>query len=870
MIRFFLNFKSDGIGEIEISEPQGFSNTDFQLLQEDKRYALDVSFSGGENEFVFNDFNHEEALNNLLYYRNKFGSEALVSVKIVFDVGYTVLGDIHFESSSTDGYTYFKCKVVQDSKQAKLKRNREIKVDLFSDKDVDGNTITPITGENLLLKSKPVKQFSSWEQSKDYNKNLDAVGEPQSTYYAFNPAIQLKEYGVETSYTFFQDTEKLEDLELPRQLRSNFNIITAKQNLSNIKLKTSDFYMNINTDVDNGGDGYVNGGLFVMYGETPENAQNVVLLDYDLREYQTFTHQGELSFELPYLKRGDSIWFCFYQKVRQSAESVGPVVDKRFEAFTNIKNFNFSVEVQSIAFNTVVPSYRLYDVIQQNVKSIAGLNVIAPEMISGGNLYDQRLINGNCLRGITTRPFYITFKDIEEGLQEFNADYKLQIDNNVFIGLYKDFYANKEVAYLDTVQFDSLNLVLNPRYVINEFSYKWKGYQSQKESTLENTYDVIHGESQWFRPNSLASNKKSVEIGWVRDAFEIEFNRIKGFQEKPNTATQDDDKYYLLDTIEITDESERYFEETAVLLHSYSNGLNKLTNDGSFNWLLLGLRVSETFTILSEENAGDYEIIEITPTFLTLERISSGVGNQQDEYTTTFKYYVSSATANYKIRTNEGFEFVDNLNGSDNFANLRFSSKRNILNYYAEYLSTCNLYSKTKPFRNTYFKNNPDCRTSYQGNILREGDDFIPNNPILTPNIYEGITFICDFEEFKEFEYKIRTDGGYFRFLNHDGQVIKGYPKSIKYSNYKREMICDLEEKYEPAYMTIVKDVSGYLTINSETTVYKLKWEIDSNKLFIFDENKIPLYNGVFWHKVSINGQNAETVSQLKNWLKLL
>ena len=70
--------------------------------------------------------------------------------------------------------------------------------------------------------------------------------------------------------------------------------------------------------------------------------------------------------------------------------------------------------------------------------------------------------------------------------------------------------------------------------------------------------------------------------------------------------------------------------------------------------------------------------------------------------------------------------------------------------------------------------------------------------------------------------------------------------------------------------MTIVKDVSGYLTINNETTVYKLKWEIDLNKLFIFDENKIPLFNGVFWNKVSINGELAESVSELKNWLKLL
>lgn len=869
MIEFSLIFKSDNIGEIKINEPIGFAQTDFQLKQEDKRYARDVSFSGGENEFMFTDLRHEEALNYLLYYHNTFGTEALVSAKITFDTGYTILGDIHFETASTDGLTYFKCKVVQDSAQATLKRNKEIKVDILSNKDINGNTITPLVGENLLLKAKPIKQFSSWESLKDYSKNLDSIGEPRTTFYAFNPAIQLKEYGVENSYTFFQDTEKRLN-NYGEILRDSFKILTAKQNLSDIKLTTSDFYLNINTDVDNGGNGYVDGSLLVLYGEDILTAQLVSLLDWNLNEYESFTHNGALSFNLPFLKRGDSIWFCFYQKVRQSSESVAPLVEKRFEAFTNIKNFNFSVEVQSIAFSSVVPSYRLFDVISQNVKSISGLNTVSNDFGASGHLYNQRLINGNCLRGITTRPFYTTLKDIEEGLIEFNADYEILASNNVSIRLYKDFYPNNEVGYIDTVQFDSMNKTFNPRYVINEFGYKWKGYQSQKESTLENTYDVIHGESQWFRPNSLASNKKEVEINWTRDAFDIEFNRIKGFQEKPSTATQDDDKLYLIDTIEITDESERYFEETATLLHSYSNGINKLANDSSFNWTLLGLRVGETFTILSNENQGNYTILEITPNFLSLERTSPGVADLQGEFTTTFKYYVSSATANYTIWTDEGFEFVNGLNGGDNYVNLRFSTKRNIVNYWNQYLATCNIYKKDTALRNTFYKNNPNCETSYQGVILKEGSDFLPSNPILTPVLYEGVTFICDFEEFKEFETKVRLDGGYFRFLDNNGQVIKGYPKNMKYSTYKRELVCDLEEKYEPAYMTIERVTAGMIVINSETTVNSLKYEFDSKKLFIFDSDGIPLYNGVFWNKVSVNGAIASTIYELRDWLNLL
>jgi hypothetical protein len=406
--------------------------------------------------------------------------------------------------------------------------------------------------------------------------------------------------------------------------------------------------------------------------------------------------------------------------------------------------------------------------------------------------------------------------------------------------------------------------------VINEFGYKFNNYQSQKENTSENTFDVVHGETQWFRPDSLATNKKEVEVKWIRDAFDIEFNRRKGFEERNTTATQDDDKFFLIDTKEITDESERYFTETAILLHSCSDGLNKLSNDGSFNFQLLGLKSGEQFEIISSENQGIYELVDIQQNFITMTFIGEGVTDQTGEFTTTFKYYVSPETANYTIWTNQGFTLIDNLNNPDNYANLRFTIARNIRNYWNSYLASCNLYSKDKPIKNTFYKNNPDCATTYEGVYIKEGESFIPTNPIITPVMYEGVTFICSFEEYKEFENKLRTERGYFRFIDNEGNVVKGYPSSMKYSNYKNELVCDLEEKYEPAVMTIEKPIEGLIKINNELILNELKYKFVSNKLFIFDFNEQPYYNGVIWQNVTVNGAFATSLNELKNWLDLL
>jgi len=875
--KFYLEFLSDNYGKKLIDEPIDYDKCDFNLSQEDKRYARDISFSGGDFMLNFVKWREHE-LEKLLYYHSTFGFESKVNLIIEFsEENEIIIGQLDFKEAKTDGLTYFKCKVVQDSKQALIKRRDDIKVNLLSNETLDGEYIEPLVPENILLKAKPILQSSQWKQVSNFYYNNDAVGDKITVLYAFNPAINLTVYDIKNSFTFFSQREFFggfpsnEENEFEKIVKSNFRIINANENLRDIRIDVSKFFFNVDTDVDNGGSGYVSGGFFASWGQSLSDAQTHTFFNYQISENSNFNIENSYVLEIPYLNRGESVWLYFYQKVRQSREI--PLVTPRFEAFTSINgDMVVDVQVTSVAYNTISPSLRLYDVMKYVAKSIAGINIDAPRFQSGGEFYDQRLISGNFLRGITDKGFYITLKNLRDSLPEINADSEIDYYSKLFFGLEDDFYKNEEIAFFSSSQFDSLEKGFNPRFAINQFNYKYKSYQSQKENTKENSYDVVHGESQWALSNKMVENKKEIDIEWVRDAFEIEVNRQNGLDKSNNTATQDDDKLFCIDTIDITNEEDRVQKETEFLYHSYSTitGYNTISNDGTLNFQLLGIVAGDLLSITSNPNFGNYQVIESNTNNLILQRLSSGVASVTGQYITEFNYTISSDTASYTNRTNEGFTLINNLNNGEKYANLRFSKKRNIVNYWSKYLATCNLYHKEQGIKNTFYKNNPDALTVYEGSQIKEGEAFIPENPILSPVLYENVTLLCDKETFFNIQKDVRTKRGYFRFIDNTGTVIKGYPKNMKYMISESALVCDLEEKFESSNLTIDTSTIGIILINNETRVYDFNYKFLDKKLYIYDSNDELLYNPVYWNKVTINGALASSENELKSWLELI
>ena len=854
---FKINFISNGKGIKPISEPIGFDAVPFTFKQDNKRYGRDKFFGGdNENEFAFYRMEKHE-LENLLYDLETYGWETEDKLIIEKDGIETIIGDLDFQYAKTDQLNYFKCKVIQDSNHALLKRRNELDVNVFNDEDIDGNAITPLITENVLVKSKPITQSSSWEVPEAFNETLYAERAiNNTTHWYLNPSVNLTSFNIDDSLTFFETIKSFgED-------GTNFKIIEAQNNLRKVKINIKNLDFQVTTNTDNGGDGYTDLKLELRYGQDYSAAKKEILFTKIVRDNESFTNNNSYEFEIPYLNRGDGVWLFYYFKVRQSSNT--PFGNPRFEAFTIINSMNVDVTATSIAYNTIVPSIRLKDGVSQVVKSISGLGTNFPFADVNGEMYNQRIFNGNLLRNLTGRAFNISFQDIEKWLPEINGDYEIQNDGTVFFGKYEDFYQNKEIAVFEDVRFDTYIKYFNERYAINQFTYKYKKYQSQKENEVENTFDISHGESQWNVQNRFVENKKEVNVPFVRCAFYLDEQRRKAFDLNNNTSTQDDDTVFILDTKELN--QDLTFNETDFLQHTYNEdtGYLKLTNTGNFSFVLLGLYVGDDFRIINDDNAGVYNIKEVTERYIIIDA-GSGDVNNNGERITQFTYIVSKKTAPFISWSNEGFSYIDGIVDSENFVNLKYTIKRNIKRFYNQYLATCNLFVK-KPIKNTKYKNNGTLAMNYEGLETVEHAEFTPNNPILSGYKHD-ITVITDFNTFIDLQNK----KGFIRSFDANGHVIKLYPQEMTFKKTDEcgELKIIGEEKLETSLINI-NTADQYLKINNEYTVRKITYKIIGEKVHIMDEHGLLMYNPIFWQKLTVNHSSFESKTNLENGLKLL
>jgi len=445
---FYLDFKSDGFGKVEIDEPVGFSNTFFELKQKDKGYGRDISFAGDESNFEFWSYRNHY-IEKLLYYNHRIGFESKVDLIIEVNGIDNIVGELDFATATTDDLEYFKCKVIQNGEQQILKRRRETKVDVMSSLNVDGDAIIPLVPQNMLLRSKPIYQTSEWSQSSEETYKTLAL---QIAFPLANSIIKSE----------INDTLlPISNTDIKGKNFADMQILKAKTKLSNIVIDIK------NLQVSMFGGSFSQSGVMLKYGKDFDTATPLRLSSNAISPSGTIEYSLNKKVEIPFLNNEDSVWLYIYVLVwAYNTNGVGYTV--------KVKGTNITAKVVSVDVNSVTPSFRLIDVMRQVVKSTSGLDIIAPRFDIGGEFYDNRLFNGNFLRNITKNGFKISLEDIEKSLPELNCDYEIAHDGRIFFGIEKDFYTNIECGFFNNTQFSGMNKMANPRFTVNEFWFMYK------------------------------------------------------------------------------------------------------------------------------------------------------------------------------------------------------------------------------------------------------------------------------------------------------------------------------------------------------------------------------------------------------------
>jgi len=839
-MKFYLNFVSPNFGKIEITEPIGFDAYSFKLSQRKDGFGRDKNIGAEQIDLQFISGYFEKAneprtqpngvvINNLtmcfdeiLQAISEHGSES----KIEFFVNNFNNGLLDISESTTDNIKYFSCSIVQDTTRALIERKKDIKTDVFGFVDTFGNGQTPLAKTKILLKAKPTIEKSVFRLTNTTINILGGFGGVREN--RFNFINEILNFGIEDTLSYIPGTGQ----------RVDFAYIEAKNALSKLKL-TLDLDLTVTMTGSGGGQFLV---LKYYIGTSLPNTGSFGVTILETQTSTIFNYNDTIIVDNLNIQNGQKLWIWFEGFVDTGNATVFMQ--------TTVRASSITVEAVATSVNSVIFGVPYFDFLQQGIKSISNLQLEANE-IETGSFKDQFIFNGNLIRQKENNPLNFVFKDEMNDLKETNSDYQI-LDNKVQILQYPDFYPNIDIGAFNISPDESVFArKYNDRFKDFSLEYNYNNFEDDKDES--NTVDAVHTEAQFQHANEQVDNNLEVSINHIRDPFLIE--RMRRDALKNTTALSTDDKIVLLDCVAIPENSQGNF--TAVLKMRVVSGNIEILGTSTINWLLLGFENGNTITISGPENAGSYLVSEHEATLIKLIPINFNPIFSGDVLI-TFTYPLTGV--NFTNRTNEGFNIISGVSNPDDFANLKYTIRRNLSrDSWSSYLATINKDVPNGAIRNTYFKNNGELLTQFENEeLIKESENFkvfdlstkILNKHEITTKIAIG------FETAKQLIEDIASLKGFVRILDPNNKMYKIHPKMVDMVWRDGVMEITGEERNESDFVVIFKNET--ITINEvgyTEVISLLEWfRFTGEYLQIFDQRSIPLMNPTKFNKVILNG----------------
>lgn len=881
--KHFLRFVSLDMPDLyQISEPIGFDSAEFVVKQNDNRFSRDITYMADDKKtFTFYKQSFEkgnvEQVQNIEGYTSyyldqgvdwifetnrRFGFEGKIEYILQKEGVDFVVGILSMALPDTDNATYYSCNIIQDDIIAAYAKHEDTTINVFSDKNVLNETITPVETFNFLRKSVPIFQTSKWIMQEPLTHDALLV------YSNFSQSIEKSE--IKDTLTFFENYPDVNAFELAR---NNFIIIRAKNTINNIKIKI-DLDATYVYKALGGGDNCWLRFWIVGFVEPYTIGDPTIVNDLLYSKYfsgntdQSEILPSELTYEVANLPKDYSLALFVEMDFNRAVTG-----DSDHRPYAEFRKFDTTVTGAYTSLNTVVKGVRYVDMMKQASKFIRNIPINAPKFDIGGQFYDQVCYNRALVSQNTTIPFNTNFKEILGSVVEVCADYEVKADE-IFVGQYDDYYTNEEIGVFNVIPSIDYKEPWNERFKLNIFKFGYKTFEQNRDSV--NTIEDVHTDSEWIVPNELVQNKKEISLDLVRSGFSQQAAVDLEIQ-KPTTSDTNDNKVYIQDIIPLPEDSFNEFG-AKLLIRIVSGNVQILnrdseqdSNDVVINWTVLGFNIGDPFYITSGVNIGSYEVVDITPTTLTLEPLLFTPTTTGDHYISMKWYYIDIL---WQTRTNEGFDIVNGVTSPQYFPNLLYTIRRNMVNW-ESYLNTACSFARGKQIRNSYFKNDVPLETQFDGGIV-----YLENAPIdvdslqpriLSPKIIE-LEVVSDFEDILNLLNTYKTERGFVRCYDLNGKVVKGYFKELSQSWKTNSLKLKLEEKYEEENLKI-DFVDGVLLVND--VYYELSginnwYKIYGNFFVAFDKNSIAICNKYRYDNVVLNGVKYNSIDELLSVLLIL
>jgi hypothetical protein len=892
----------------EICEPIGFDGLQFQTEQESKRFARSVNFGALDKiEFVnavgnlattpqvknqFGDISEylDYGLEWLLYGLEQKGFEFEVYYHLSKDGLYYPKMQLDFsEKDITDGKNYVSCKLIDIGVIMDYKRQGSEIFNAFTNKDFKGNTITPLPTFKYLRRATPVTQISKFRGN---NSSVMAQAyETSRSIEGFNILANnsnvVEQYDINNTLSFlsptftkglaFDNNGVLQPIPVDS---GSFQFLEAKNDLSNLTFLFKDIVAQVRAVKYNFfGTSVVTATgkarLLMLIGGVDLATEGFDAYELWRKNYADITDfdsiytnvPSALNISIPFIERSKRVYIFFANDCTATFSNTDhSLANARVE--TLINGMTIEIKATETAIDSVIKAVNWIDLIKQSSKYISNLPIDAPKFDVGGEYYNNVVFNRRMVSQKTDF-FNVKPDDVFGSVEEVCADYEIN-RNEIFIDSYNGFYTNNEIGVFQIIPSKDYQRYYNDRAMLKSFKYGYKTYE--QERTTIGTSNSIHTESEWLLPNLLADNTKEINNNFVRDAYAIQ-SIIDLEIKQPTTSTNEDDKVYIEEYVALQPNSFGTFG-ARLLMRIVGNDLEILNRDSNgdsgdvvINWTILGFGVGDNFEITSGVNVGNYSVLAITNSVLTLQPIGFTPSFSGDGFIKV-KYFYSNVT--YQTRLTQGVILPIN----NTLSSINYSIKRNILRW-GSWIATAMLYNKTL-LKNTFFKNNG----LFTSQLVGESSSITENanvnytdldEPIINANVH-SLSLVASYESVVYYMNTYATDRGFVRCYDMQGNIIKGYIQKNAYNPFTKEFNVTLEEKYYTPYLNLTY-TNGIL--NVEGTDYDLggisNWWIFENDFFrVFDKNSIPICNFYKYNFVILNGVSYSTKLDLQTALLTL
>lgn len=787
------NIQVAGGSLVEINEPIGFDKVDFNLTRSESLHSISSNFAGNSIEFEFNKDVHYNVFNAIVQEYNVNGFLGDVMLFITYNGNELFKGSFDFSTTQTDMLNYLKCQIVNKDKLYLLDKNKNVAVDLLSDKDLEQNTVTPAPISIVSLPPVELFRESIWEDNEPRDYGL--IGGT-----TFNNAQNTTKYEINDSLSWLTPLEAYSGL-----AGRNMQLISAKENLRdiNIEIEYNSGSMFISPV------GNITAELWICYGEERPDLSNG---DWDNQVTKVLFHSlnipggGQVSvppitnYNIDSIPRGSGIWMYW----RLTGD---------FGAGQIFRNTGSKITINgtSTNFYSLTDSIKYTELIKNAVKKIADIN----NVVWNVNYYnDTYAFNGNLLRQIPDKGFEVKWQDIAKQLNERNLGaYYNETTDTLVIDHRNNILGNNLIgSYGDLAKKDFYFVTEDENFIVNKFNYKYGKFQAQKENNVNGNNASVHGESEWYINNKTFEGSIDVDLPFVRDSFMIEDVRQKALEYKEDTATNEDSTVVLVETMDNIPAVQ--VTETVTVLANWDDPFQSFQNDGSFSWLRLGI---DTLQEVIVNGVVYYVSNTITDNRLTVSALGFTPPPLNGQMNITITYTISA-------------DRVAVL--SNGLLNQSFSVRQNI-EFWRQTLNVANYYNQT-PITNTIYKENKDA--SIDG--LVESSDIIPVGALHTPRMIDSKVMISVDDYFYLKNNKI----GYINIFNQNNEQISIYLTELKalFLNGCNQMEATLKgwlkNDYTPPILT-----------NHIVTKYFVDGYLYNNLNFVFDDvlQRIYIYDSL-------------------------